>query len=844
MTIDFPRLALADMNSVMPTDLDSHEPSRRNWLSFIAIAAMTGLNAFNDNFARFMLLPLGGWLVSQGAGFPIEHPLAILMVMPYLLFAPSAGWLADRFPKNLVARWAAWMQVVGLAFMAYSVWERSLLLAVCAFFVLALQSALLSPAKVGILKELLGRKKLAFGSGVSEGITILSVLLGQILAGIIFDQRLAKLGDGWAAAAGPVFFLAAACLLAVVLARLIEPTPAHEVGPLTPRVAFRHVRDFRTVWAEKPLRLCSLGVAFFWGFATFILLAVYEVAYQLHDGGEGTGTTNSFLMATASVGIVVGSVTAGLLSRRGTELGLVPLGGVVMTSGAILLALAPEGGWLFRGGLFVAGAGAAVFLVPLKAHLIDLSPSEERGKVLSVSNLMNNLGGAAAIALQLLFKIGGVAVAWQMAFFAVFAAAVTLYVAKLLPRSFWRLIALTLIRRLYRIEALQAGNMPASGGVILCPNHLSFVDSLVVSAASPRPVRFLIAEKCYRHRWVGHFARLFEAVPVSPEKAKEAIRLAAEEAAAGNVVCLFPEGQLSRTGAICEVKRGFEMIARKADCPVVVAHMHGLWGTFTSFAGGRYFRKWPRRWGSRLQVRFSEPLPPRAATAGAVAERWRVLAEASLEEESLACDLRPGEPPLLCEPPAGWREEWRQVCALGREERQLLVRQARELAAVAFWERGDRVLLEWSPGEELSRVLAFFLPTLTGVRIAPVAAGTREKELQHLAREEALNRVVLQRDSLSPTALAQLAKGGRRVQLLAAWRGGEDVLREEGLLPSLVQEGRIVTWSMPHPEEKNSSLALFQPGWKEGSVGRLLPSRTAPAGWREDSERFLFRQAD
>ena len=153
----------------MSIDLEAHEPSRRNWLSYYSMTAMTGLNAFNDNFARFMLLPLGGWLVMQGQGFSIEHLLGLLLVLPYILFAPSAGWLADRFSKNVVVRWAAWMQLAALGFMCFALYQRSLPLAVVAFFILASQSALLAPAKTGILKELLGRKKLAFGSGVRMG---------------------------------------------------------------------------------------------------------------------------------------------------------------------------------------------------------------------------------------------------------------------------------------------------------------------------------------------------------------------------------------------------------------------------------------------------------------------------------------------------------------------------------------------------------------------------------------------------------------------------------------------------------------------------------------------------
>lgn len=822
----------------MSIDLEAHEPSRRNWLSYSAMTAMAGLNAFNDNFARFMLLPLGGWLAMQGPGEGIQHVLAILMVLPYILFAPSSGWLADRFPKNVVVRWAAWMQLVALGFMCFAMWQRSLPLAVAAFFILATQSALLSPAKTGILKELLGRKKLAFGSGVAEGVTILTVLIGQIVAGLLFDQRLIDLKDGWSAALPPMLAIFSGCILAVVLSRMIERTSAHNVGPLTREVAFRHVKDFKVVWSERPLRLSSLGVAFFWGFATFMVLAVYQVASELHGGGAGTGTANSLMMAVASIGIAAGSVIAALLSRRGTELGLVPVGGSVMTVGAIIMAVAPVAA-IFSVGLFVAGAGAAVFLVPLKAHLIDLSPDDERGKVLSVSNLMNNMAGAFAIGLQFLFTSIGLSVGWQMALIAVLAALTTRCVMKLLPRDFWFFVGVTLIRSFYRIKICDDDKMPKEGGVILCPNHMTFVDALVVSAASPRPVRFLIAEKYYYHKWVGCFARMFNAVPVSSKRAKEAIRIAADEAAAGNVVCIFPEGQLSRTGVPSEIKRGFEMIARKAKCPVVATYMHGLWGTFTSFSGGRYFGKLPRRIGSGLTVTFSDPMEPREATAAAVEQVWRKMANDSLDKETINQRRFADPGRFLSAEPASWWEEVHDLGEMSAEEFTPLVRQARELNSVGFWNRGEKILLEWEPGDEPSRVLGILLPRMAGVKLVLVEKGASEEEILKVASEEKVNRLVLRRKSLSTKMIASCRKENRILQLLEDWRGDEEALSVEGIYPSLVMEGEILTWSMPHPNEEKSFLSIFQPGWKEGGVGRLLPGVAWPSGWDVDKERFL-----
>lgn len=835
----------------MPETVDSptalsetvSEPTRRNWLSFAALTAMAGLNAFNDNFARFILLPLGGWLVMQGAGYELQHILGALLVLPFILFAPTSGWLADRYPKNQVAVWSAWMQLAVLVVMSVSLWQKSLLGAVIAFFFLALQSTLLSPSKTGILKEILGRKRLALGSGIMDGATILTVLAGQILAGLIFDSGLVEAGDGWSSALRPMLFLTAVGLIAIVLASVIEKTPKHEVGSLTAKVAFRHVRDFKGVWDARELRFCSLGVAFFYAFATFIILAVYEVASGLYHGDEGTGTANSWMMATASIGIALGSVAAGFISRRGTELGLVPLGGLVMTVGSLMLALAPEGGGLFKFSLFVAGAGAAIYLVPLKAHLLDISPSEERGKVVSVSNLMNNVGALLVIGLQLVAALLGISVSWQMAFFGVLAAVMTGFVTKLYPENFFRFVGLILIRTLYRIRVKGAEKVPREGGAVLCPNHLSFVDALVIYAASPRRVRFLIAEKCFRQKWVGDFARLFKAVPVSPEKAKEAIRIAADEVKAGSVVCIFAEGHLSRSGGMLEVKRGFEMIARKADCPVIPCYMHGLWGSFTSFSGGRYFKKWPRRLGSDLVVSFGDPIAPREVSVTRMEGEWRELARRSLELQSLERRRFANQGLLLGGKSAEWERAVAALQELAEEDFGALARQAHELSSVAFWQRHDRILLECDAQEEVSLVLAILLPPLVGSKVLLVEKGSSSQELLRLVRQEQIERVVLQARAPDSELVTALIAENRLVQIIADWEGDEPLLSRAGVYPSLLAAGRIVSWSMPHPDEE-APLAVFQRGWKEGSAGRLLPATAAPAGWQADSERFLYRGAE
>ncbi|MGC6567093.1 MAG: hypothetical protein ACON38_15960, partial [Akkermansiaceae bacterium] len=175
------------------------EPGKREWISFWALIGMQGTNAFNDNFAKFILIPLGVGLAAMGLAMQnLEYVLGLLLVLPFVMFAPTAGWLADRFPKSRIIRWSSWFQMAVLMLMGLGLWvgaffgeestSLALSLVIFAFFLLAVQSALLSPAKMGVVKELLGSKRLGFANGVLEGTVILAILLGQIIGGVWFDK--------------------------------------------------------------------------------------------------------------------------------------------------------------------------------------------------------------------------------------------------------------------------------------------------------------------------------------------------------------------------------------------------------------------------------------------------------------------------------------------------------------------------------------------------------------------------------------------------------------------------------------------------------------------------------
>lgn len=189
---------------------------------------------------------------------------------------------------------------------------------------------------------------------------------------------------------------------------------------------------------------------------------------------------------------------------------------------------------------------------------------------------------------------------------------------KSIARLFFRILFWPIVALIYRIRRTGVEHVPKKGGVLLLSNHVTYIDAFIIYLSSPRPVRFVVLEHYTSVKAIAWFMDIFNAIPIRPENAKEAITRTADALQAGDVVCLFPEGGLTRLGVTTEFKKGFELIVRKAKCPVVPVYMDGLWSSIFSFERGVYFKKKPNHWTCPLQVAFGTPIASADATVEAV----------------------------------------------------------------------------------------------------------------------------------------------------------------------------------------------------------------------------------
>jgi acyl-[acyl-carrier-protein]-phospholipid O-acyltransferase/long-chain-fatty-acid--[acyl-carrier-protein] ligase len=807
------------------------EPTKRQWLGYWSMIVQQTQNAFNDKAAQFILIPLGGAVAfefyfgeisGKAISLSVESAAGLMIALPFVLFAPVAGWMSDRFSKRNVIVGAAIAQVCILSLICTAVFLHNMPLALVGFFLLAVQSAFFSPAKIGINKELVGSKHLGFAAGVQQMMAMLAILAGQIVAGWWYDKRYVSLGSvsekAWDAAFFPLILLACFSVPAVAMAISIPKVPAHGRENISGKLLFSHFKDLGELWRDRGLRRASFGVAYFWGFAAFINLWSVKVAKSLTAGGEGFGTMSSVFMAAASLGMAVGFGFASWLLRKRIELGWVPLSGIAMTVCALVVAFLTPGGWPFLIWLGLLAFSAAMFLSPLNAWMQDRYPADKRGELQSAVNLQDCFAGILAVAaiegMYLLAKLIGMSelagFRMQMVVIGLSCGLMTWFILRILPADFIRLVCLSATKALYRIRFSGTYRIPKTGGVLLLPNHVTFADAFFISAACDRPVRFVMDETFMANRLIRFSVRLFDAVTIRRDQPLEAIRKTIEALESGHVVALFPEGQITRTGALCGLERGFELIARKARSPIFPMWVDGSWGSVFSFERGRFFRKLPHRVPYGLSIAVGEEItgkPDLELVRTAIMRTSTEAVGGRFPENTARSRINAHQLTQLDALPRGGT-----IHLLAGDDMHGIVDSLEEFAK----QTRTRIVTEkafepssgtiWIGGETLRKCIA-----------APEAP------------QEPIRFFDFSNDALTP-----LEKGGVTH------------------LPCLAVDGMVIAMSLPHPPlPKNTS--EFQAGHKPDSWGKLLPGwhieggqvfpggLALPEGATLDRECFLMR---
>lgn len=575
--------------------------------------------AFNDNAwklvvtflaIRFLQINYGGDPAGFQARSQSQATLTFcVLTLPLILFSIPAGVLADRVSKRRVIIALKLAEVILMGSAALVLWldPERLLLPLVILGLMGAQSALFSPAKYGILPELLGHEQLSSGNARLEMWTFLAIILGTGTGGLLLDLSAQRL---WV----PGALLFCLSLVGFSAAFAVPRVPAA-------RTEGDFLSTLRQAWGDirggRILKLAVIGSVFYWTIASLLgqnILVYAKTSLRLSD------TLSGLPLAVFGLGVGAGSLLAGRLSRSKVEYGLIPLGAVLMTAvGFTLAVLSPQ--FQLLSILMVAiGVASGLIVVPLNALIQWHSPADRRGGVIALANVFV-FGGillgslSAGFFAQLGFSPGGLFLVSSVAL-----TAGTLWSLWLLPDALLRVFLLLLTLTFYRVRVVGAERVPTRGRVLLAPNHVSLVDALVLIASLDRPIRFLVDEAYFENRFLNPFMRLLQAIPVSaaagPRSLLRALRTAAECLEQDEVVGIFPEGEMTRTGGLLPFRRGIERLAQRSNAVIVPVYLDGLWGSVFSYQGGRVLFKRPRRILHQTTVSFGEPLPPDTPAEG------------------------------------------------------------------------------------------------------------------------------------------------------------------------------------------------------------------------------------
>ena len=594
------------------------------------------LGAFNDNAFKQVVLLLATAVSTGGAAeWVMQHPLGggalatwispqaippLLFALPFVLFGPATGSMADRYSKTTIIRVANLLEVVVMIAAAIAFWFEDYGLLLVTVFLMGAQSALFGPSKYGVIKELVGKRDLAPANALIQSSTMIAVLCGVFVGGMLADEWAEHL---WVTG---LFYIAFA-LAGWLVSLLIEQRPAADpqrrirLNPVTEVIS--HWRDTE---GQRYLVLAIIASSFF-----YLMAATYLIVLPTYGKWMGlSNTAASQLSAMPGIGIVIGAILAGRISGGRIEGGLVPLGLFGMAACLLATAFAPTS-IPFVSTCFVGmGVSSGLFTIPIRCLIQSLPREEKRGAVQGLAEVMDFIGILAAPAMfslwdrglaftpPTMFVVGGVMIA-------LFALLSLLFAGEF----FVRLVLLALTHTLYRLRVEgRDEHLPEEGGGLIVANHVSFIDAVLLTAAAGRPIRFLMHRDYFRAPLIGWFARRMGAIPISAGDSREALEQAAQACRAGEWVGIFAEGSITRSGTLQPFRRGLEQIARSAGVPIFPVALDRLWGSIFSFRGGRFFWKMPSRLPYPVDVLFGEALPPgtparrvHEAVAELVAER-------------------------------------------------------------------------------------------------------------------------------------------------------------------------------------------------------------------------------
>lgn len=607
---------------------------------FIPFFLTQALGAFNDNVFKNALMLMLAFTAANALSWDTDLTMNLaagLFILPFLLFSATAGSLADARCKTQLIRLLKLVEVALMLLAALAFYFQQYLMLLGVLFLMGSQSAFFGPVKYAILPQLLTERQLLAGNAWVEMGTFVAILLGTITGGLLVGLANAPL---WVGAVVVVF-----AVLGYVSSRQI---PA--VGKVKDAEVFRFAPWQQTkatvsiCYQNRTLYLSVMAISWFW-FLGASYLTQFPNFTKTVLAGDNTVVTA--LLVAFSVGVGIGSMLCERLSGDKVELGIVPIGALGLTVFGIglyfsspsaagpelvdlsqFLASAHGIGVLLN--LTLIGIFGGLFIVPLYALLQQRAEPSQRARIIAANNIFNALFMvASAIAGIVFLSVLGLAIAEYFLVLAIMNAVVALYVFTQVPEFALRFVIYLLSHTMYRVKSRGLEHIPPEGAAVLVANHVSYVDALLIGGAVRRPVRFVMEKAIYDLPVANWLFKAAKTIPICSKQKNEAVYEAAfasikRELEQGNLVCIFPEGRLTKTGDIEGFRPGIERILAETPVPVIPMALQGLWGSFFSHHGNGAFKFKGRFW-SKINLHATAAVPAAEATAAELERQVRLL---------------------------------------------------------------------------------------------------------------------------------------------------------------------------------------------------------------------------
>lgn len=537
--------------------------------SFHWLNATQFLGALNDNvFKLFVIFFLISVLGGQSAN-DVVFKAGAFFTLPFLIFTPWAGWLADRYCKRTIIVTAKVLEMVVMVVALSGYYLRRPDILYAALFLMSAHSSLFSPSKYGVIPELVPRDQLSRANGLLVMFTYVAIILGTALAPwsanlMGLDYRHAQ------------WICVGIAVLGWLCSTRMGPTPR---GESTRRFPIWFLKDLaETIWSIRKDRFLLLAVI---ASGYFMLLGAYLQLNMIPYGMQHlqwTQEKSGYLFFFAAVGIALGALLAGRLSGRNIEFGIVPIGALLLAISVTALRFVPAVPWQIASWVFVAGIGAGLFIIPVDSFIQFRAPRERMGEILAAAGFLGWVGVILAAVLVKLNSVLNLTAGEGFVLMGGLTFMLTLVAFWNLPDFFIRFMVLIVTRSYCRIRVEGGERMPLEGGALLVSNPVSSFEAARLVATTQRRIRFLVDPAFIKG---GRVSKLFlqgmGVIPISmgdtPRHQALALQTARRALEEGYLVCIFAGSDSVQSGAFDRFQTVFTRLAEGTAIPVLRVHI-------------------------------------------------------------------------------------------------------------------------------------------------------------------------------------------------------------------------------------------------------------------------------